>query len=57
MTFLFNIKDNLPQPINLISYYRDLLNTGKIKEEGAAHNRLKQLILKQFEKKRKKSIK
>tara|TARA_R110002020_G_scaffold21246_5_gene72043 strand:- start:5852 stop:6025 length:174 start_codon:yes stop_codon:yes gene_type:complete len=57
MTSLFNIKDNLPQPINLISYYRDLLNTGKIKEEGAAHNRLKQLILKQFEKKRKKSIK
>ena len=57
MTSLFNIKDNLPQPINLISYYRDLLNTGKIKEEGAAQNRLKQLILKQFEKKRKKAVK
>ena len=46
-----------PQKVSLIPFYRDLLNTGKIKEEGAAHNRLKQLILKQFEKKRKKSIK
>jgi len=50
-------KEKRPQKISLIAFYRDLLNAGKIKEEGAAHIRLKQLILKQFEKKRKKSIK
>ena len=42
-TYLFDVhKKTL---LSFINFYKHLLKSGKIKENGSAHNRLKELIL------------